>query len=429
MHAIEGIFPAIATPFSGGALDIEALRSLVEHLVEKDVSGVVVAGTTGEFPYLSMEERRAALEAAVDQVNGRVPVIAGAGASSTREAIEYARQAEDIGADALLVVSPYYFKPSEKGVYQHYMEIMGRIDLPLLAYNIPQCTGYYIPRSVLEDLASEGLSGVKDSSGSLPYLAEVASYLKGRAAVLCGHDEVVLPALVLGASGAILASANIIPEVWLRVYKAFKEGKLEEARMMQARAQKLARLIARYGPLAVKAALRDLGLPAGRCRAPLKAGGSLPREVREEIRLELAKLGAIPMELPPEAEVHIEVEAGLKSSEVGYRWARELARPKAFREALLAVAEPNLAAKPPTLIVPEVDIRSLRQASMVYGPVQAAVARAVIDSIGSSIPPEACESHVIIVRVKLSPSLVDRNAVYWSTYREVVKALKEVKWS
>jgi len=428
MPVIEGILPALVTPFRGEELDTEALRSLVEHLIGRGVSGVVVAGTTGEFPYLSMEERKAALEAVVDQVNGRVPVVAGAGASSTSEAVEHARVAEDIGADALLVVSPYYFKPSEKGIYQHYLELMSRVELPVLAYNIPQCTGYYIPRSVLEDLAAEGLSGVKDSSGNLPYLAEVASYLKGKATVLCGHDEVVLSALVLGASGAILASANVIPEVWLRVYKAFKEGRLEEARTMQARAQKLARLIARHGPLAVKAALRDLGLPAGRCRSPLEPGGSLPREVREEIRLELAKLGAVPMELPAEAEVYIEVEAGPKDSEVGYRWARELARPKAFREALLAVAEPNLAARPPTLIVPEVDVRSLRQASMVYGPVQAAVARAVIDSIGSVIPPEACETHVIIARVKLSPSLVDRGAVYWSAYRGMLKALKEVKW-
>ena len=458
----EGIFVALVTPFDKrGRIDEEGLRELVGFVVEKGVSGVVPCGTTGEFVYMDEGERKSVLEAVMDEVSDRVQVIAGTGASSTDTAIRLARHAEDVGANAVLTVAPYFLRPADKGLYQHFYELSRAVDIPIVLYNIPQCTGGFLSREVVEDLAElANVRALKDSSGHLPYMLELLDFVGDRLAILCGHDEVVLPALASGASGAILASANIIPDLWVELFKAIRAGQLEKARELQLKVQKLARIIVRHGgPLAVKAALKMMGLRAGRARRPLRSGGSLSWEVREELRLELEKLGRIegrkadpPREASPLDElglgpeelrapgvfygegeagsgseaVKARVVLGPKNGPVGMAWARAFAKLRPGREALLAVLEPNLTVRPPTLILPEVELRDLRQASMMYGPVQLGVGRAFLEALCSGLlKPELRTTHVAIVGISMRPEAINRRMICHNAFSATLSAIKK----
>jgi 4-hydroxy-tetrahydrodipicolinate synthase len=460
-----GVNPALVTPFTrDDGIDEEALRELL-RFVRPHVDGVVPCGTTGEFVYMSHPERRRALEICVDEVGGEMSIIAGTGAPSTREAIELARHAEEVGATACLVVTPYYLHPSDKGVYQHFYEVAKAIELPVILYNIPQTVDAQIPREVLEDLSEiDNIVGLKDSSGDLPYMMEVLEMTQGRLDVLVGHDEVVLPALAGGCSGMILASAQVFPEVWQEVFRLVRAGDLDGARQEQKRVQKLARIFVRYGGgVAVKAALNMMGVNVGRPRRPLKpVGGALIHETRAEIQLELEKLGKIqpqdtgwampkgPLEdrfqdldiSPSELEDNavrlgtgtegsnsemagLDLIMGPKKGPVGAAFARQLTHPRHGYEALTTIAEPNLTVKPSTLIVPTIELVNLRQASMVYGPTQAAVARAILDSIEEgTIPRPDLEGMVMIAKATIHPQALDRHQLYANVRRAMYKALK-----
>ena len=462
---LEGIFPALVTPFKNeGEINEKALRNLVNLVIEGEVDGVVPVGTTGEFVYMSKGERKRAVETVIDEVNGRVSVIAGTGASSTMETIELCRHAKDVGADAALVVTPYYLRPADKGAYQHFYEVAKATDIPIVLYNIPQCTGGFLSREVVEDLARiDNIAGLKDSSGHLPYMLELLSFVGGKINIVCGHDEVVLPALAAGARGAILASANVMPDIWVNLYKAVQKGDVDSARKLQMSAQKLARIFCRHGgAVAVKTALKMMSVDVGKVRRPLVSGGVLAWEVKEEIQMELERLGKIvakqlevKAELPKRLEdgfqdlgitakdveesklllgeasvgegrekLHVFLLAGSKQSAVGYAWAKALANPNPGHEALTAILEPNLSVKPITLIIPAIKIESLRQASIVYGPVQSAVGEAVSDRVEQNvIPKDALESYAIIVKVVVNPEALNRQMLFANTYDAVTLAL------
>ncbi len=448
-----GVNPALVTPFTkDDEVDEGALRNLL-RFVRPHVDGVVPCGTTGEFVNMSPAERRLVLEVCIDEVGKELPIIAGTGAASTREAIQLARHAEKAGAAACLVVAPYYLHPADKGVYQHFYEVANAVDVPVILYNIPQTVDAYIPRQVLEDLSEiENVVGLKDSSGNLPYTMEVLEMTQGRLDVLIGHDEVVLPALAGGCCGMILASAQVFPEVWQEVLLKVQEGDLAKARQLQMRVQKLARIFVRHGGgVAVKAALNMMGIKVGPPRRPLKAvGGAMIHETRAEIQLELEKLGKIrPQEIgwampkgslqdrfadigltagaidgngvrlgsgstgtDPE-QVAIDLIVGPKSGAVGEAYAIQLTHPRHGYEALTTIAEPNLTVKPSTLIVPTIELMNLRQASMVYGPTQAAIARAIVDNIEQGIiPAEAVDGEVMIAKATIHPRALDRHQLY-----------------
>jgi 4-hydroxy-tetrahydrodipicolinate synthase len=462
---LEGIYPALVTPFRNDTdIDEKALRWLVNFVIDEGVTGVVPCGTTGEFVYMSREERKKTVEIVINEVKGRVPVIAGTGASSTLEAIELTRHAEKVGADAALVVAPYYLRPADKGDFQHFYELTQATTIPIVLYNIPQCTGGFLSREVVEDLAQIGsVVGLKDSSGNLPYMLELLQTVSDKINIVCGHDEVVLPALAAGAKGAILASANVIPDVWVKLYEAVQKGNMQKARELQMKVQKLARIFVRHGgAVPVKAALKMRGLDMGKTRRPLVSGGVLSLEVREEMRMELEKLEKIkplqvasvsePTEvleerfkdlgIPPQdiksfklataeasagegiEKTHISLLAGPKNSSVGFGWAKAVANPEPGYEALTAIVEPNLAVKPITLIVPAVKIESMRQASIIYGPAQSAVGKAVADAVEEEIiPEEAVETFAVIVKVFVHPAVVNRRLLYMNTYDGVKLAL------
>ena len=462
----EGIFPALVTPFTddGKNLDEERLRILVNHCIEQGVHGVVPCGTTGEFVNLSTEEKKRVIKTVIDEVNGRVPVIAGTGASGTRETVEMTKYAKDAGATAALIVTPFYLKPADRGIYEHYNTIATEVDLPIILYNIPQCTGLPLPWQMVEDLAQvPNIVAVKDSSGQLSFILAVLEKVRDKINVLCGHDEVVIAALAAGCSGAILASANVIPDVWVQIYNHIKNGELQKARELQYKVQKIARIIAGSGAVGTKAALNMMKIKVGPVRMPLSVGGELTYESREELRLDLEKIGKIqpkpvtfeitekPVEqrfmtidVTPETirdfnlrvgealagqgaeAAHIDLLIGKKTGPVAEAFAKAKATPAPGHEPLLAILEPNLSVKPVTLIVPTVTITGMRQASMVYGPAQAAVAKAVVDSVADgTIPKEAVDELVIIANVFVHPTAVDRQRIYINNYKAMRHAIRK----
>jgi formaldehyde-activating enzyme len=280
--------------------------------------------------------------------------------------------------------------------------------------------------------------------------------------VMCGHDEVVVGALAAGASGAILASANFIPDVWIEIYDCVQKGDLQKARELQYKVQKIARITAGAGAVAAKEALNMMGIKVGSVRLPLSVGGELTYEAREELRLDLEKIGKIEakpvkfeveekvleerfhaVHITPEvirdfklrigealagdgAEVaHIDLMIGSKNGPVGEAYAKAKANPTPGHEPLVAILEPNVLVKPVTLMVPTVTIRNMRQASMVYGPAQAGVAKAVADSLADgTIPKEAAEDLIIIANVFVHPSAVDRQRVYINNCKAVRHAIR-----
>ena len=190
--------PALVTPFTYDqkAVDEEKLRLLVNRCIENGVHGVVACGTTGEFTSLTVEERKRVVKIVVDEVNGKVPVIAGTGASSTQQAVELTKHAKDAGVQAALVVTPYFLTVSDRGIYDHYSTIASTVDIPLILYNIPQCTGNALSWQLVEDLAQlPNIVALKDSSTQLTLTMSVLEKVREKINVLCGNDELVTASL------------------------------------------------------------------------------------------------------------------------------------------------------------------------------------------------------------------------------------------
>ena len=464
--SLKGVYPALVTPFARKTeeLDETAFRRLIRYCLPH-VDGVVTSGTTGEFPYLTRAEQKRLVVIAREQVGEKL-VIAGCGASGTRQALALAADAQDSGADAILVVTPFFLHPSDKGIYQHYYDIATQIDIPLVLYNIPQVMDAYLPRTVVEDLADlPNVVGLKDSSGNLTYTMEVLEYAGDRIDLLVGHDEVVVPALAGGVTGVILASANVYPEVWRKVLQLVEEGRIPEARAEQRRVQKLSRIFCRHGGgVAVKAALKLMGIDAGVPRRPLKAvGGALSHETRAEIQLELERIGKI--ETPdtlftypngPLTErfgdleitsaiitehnlrvgtgtagagrnkVQIDLIAGLKTTPLGDAYALQLTYPLHGREALTTILEPGLTVRPSTLLLPVLEQKNLRQANMIYGPTQSALARAIVEALERGTIPTSAQGHEVMVALAtVHPKALDRNALYKSVLQASSQAITQ----
>ncbi|RLG49790.1 MAG: 4-hydroxy-tetrahydrodipicolinate synthase [Thermoproteota archaeon] len=433
---IEGVLPAIVTPFKGdGSLNLEAFSSLVEWLLKAGVSGVVVAGTTGEFPYLSMEEKAKLFEQASSLLSGRALFVAGACAPSTREAVEVAHLAERCGADALLVVSPYYFKPTDKEVYEHYERVVSQTAAPVILYNIPQLTGYSIPWWVVEGLAElDGVAGIKDSSGSIAYLSTLYEKVGGRLSILCGSGEVMVGALAAGVDGLILAAANVLPEELVEIYRLFKEGRVAEARELQRRIQTVLRLIGRHGASAVKACLRAMGFDVGHTRLPLIQGGSPPYDVEMELLSRLSKLGKVSFKptvkdftllvgealtTPGSVDLaHIDLVAGLEDGPVGEAFREALREENPARKPALVDTKPRVAVVSTTPLVKE------RHRQLFYHYATKGVEMAVKEAVESRVIPEELAGKLVIVAsVFVHPDAVNPRRVMLNNYKAMRDAL------
>ena len=270
---LKGIYVPHITPFKrDGSVDYEALKICVDFWVESRLAGLVTLGSNGEFPYLNGEERRKVVETVIDQVNSRVKVIVGTGAPSTRETILMSKEAFDLGADAIIVVTPYYFKVSDDELFHHYSEVLSKVDAPIILYDVPKFTGYSMGVSVVERLADEfsNVAGIKDSTGSMLHISELIRRVGNRISVLAGTASMMLPTLMLGGKGAVVAVANFIPEISVKLYSSFISGDISEASKLQLIINDIWSSIGRFNQIAAVKALTALrGLPAGLPRKPI----------------------------------------------------------------------------------------------------------------------------------------------------------------
>ncbi len=283
---IHGSIVAIVTPFSDGDIDYGKLEELIEFHIESGTHGIVPVGTTGESPTLSHAEHEEVIKFTVDAVRKRIPVVAGTGSNSTTEAIMLTKFAERAGADAALVVAPYYNKPTQEGMYRHFRVIADRTSLPLILYNVPGRTVVNVEPETVERLfyECENIIGIKEASGSLEQASRII-YLCGEELVLLsGDDAVNYPLLTIGGKGFISVTANIAPADVAEMYNSFAEGHLGRTKELHYRLLPLSRaLFLESNPIPVKAALAVMGKISPDIRPPLYelSGKNLKRLKRE----------------------------------------------------------------------------------------------------------------------------------------------------
>jgi 4-hydroxy-tetrahydrodipicolinate synthase len=267
----SGTFTVPVTPFRNGEVDVEALEGMVEFQISQGVSGLVPCGTTGETPALLEKEDRLVVETVVRVANGRVPVIAGSGSNSTDMAIKYTRMAEEAGADGSLQVAPYYNKPTQEGLYRHFVAIAESTDLPLLLYNIPGRTAVTISAETMARLAEiPNIVGVKESTLSMNMVSDIRRLCGEEFDVLSGDDPMTLPLISLGGSGVLSVASNVAPAAVSDMVKAALSDDWERARELHYELLPLFRaLFIETNPIPVKAAASLLGLCSDEMRLPM----------------------------------------------------------------------------------------------------------------------------------------------------------------
>ena len=267
----KGAIVAIVTPFKNGRIDEEALRKLIEFQIEGGTSGIVPCGTTGESATLSHEEHDRVIEITIDAAKKRVPVIAGTGSNSTAEALRLTKHAYEAGADGALIVCPYYNKPTQEGLYQHYKAIAEAVPIPIIVYNIPGRTGINLNPDVLARLAEiPNIVGVKEAAGSIKQMSDIIGLCDPGFDVLSGDDAFTLPLLALGGKGVVSVISNIAPADMANMVKAFEAGDLAKARQLHYKMVPLIDcLFIETNPVPVKAALSMMGLIEYEMRLPL----------------------------------------------------------------------------------------------------------------------------------------------------------------
>lgn len=267
-----GSMVAIVTPMnSDGSVNEDKFRELVEFQIENGTDAIVPCGTTGESATLNYEEHDLVVKACIEQVGGRVPVIAGTGSNSTAEAIEISRHAKEMGADALLLVSPYYNKPSQEGLYQHYKTIAEAVALPQLLYNVPGRTGMNVAAETTIRLAEiDNIVAIKEASGDVTQASTIISQAGDKIDVIAGDDFLALPLMAVGAKGVISVSANIIPKEVKQMVVAIQEGRWDDARKMHLHLLDIHKaMFIESNPVPAKTSLELMGKAEKHVRLPL----------------------------------------------------------------------------------------------------------------------------------------------------------------
>jgi len=293
MLKIEGVYPALITPFTkDDEVDKEGLRRLVEYVVEGGVAGIVPCGTTGESATLSHKEHEEVIDVVVDC--SKVPVIAGTGSNNTKEAVEFTKHAADAGADACLLITPYYNKPNVKGLKEHFKRIGDSVEMPMILYNIPSRTGQNVSAGTMVELASEitNIKGVKEASGDLKQVGAIIRSVTEQGldfTVVAGEDFLTLPIMSLGGKGVISVAANIAPREMTEMVAAMLKEDVEKAKEINIRLFSLFEaMFLETNPIPVKKAAEMMGLSAGHVRLPL---GALSEGNEEKLRKVLEGLG------------------------------------------------------------------------------------------------------------------------------------------
>ncbi len=288
----SGSLIAIVTPFRNGRVDEKALGDLIEFQITNGTHGIVPCGTTGESATLSHEEHERVVAFTIEAVNRRVPVIAGSGSNSTDEAIALTRHAKQVGADGALLITPYYNKPTQDGLFHHYKAVAEAVDLPLVLYNIPGRTSVNMtPSTVARLTAVRNVVAVKEGSGSLQQVSEIIKACGERIIVLSGDDSLTLPMLAVGAKGVITVTANVAPADMAALVNAFAAGRYDEARRLHYKMYDLFNaLFLETNPIPVKAALAMMGKIDAELRLPLTP---MATENREKLARAMKEYGLI----------------------------------------------------------------------------------------------------------------------------------------
>ncbi|MCM3710547.1 4-hydroxy-tetrahydrodipicolinate synthase [Sporosarcina luteola] len=266
------IVTAMVTPFdTNGEIDFEATRNLINHLIANGSDSLVVSGTTGESPTLTSEEKVKLFKFTVDVVNGRVPVIAGTGSNNTRESIELTMLAEDVGVDAIMLVSPYYNNPCQEGIYQHFTTIAAATSLPIMLYNVPGRTVVNIDVDTVVRLSKiPNIVSIKEASGNLEAMAKIIEQTPPSFSLYSGDDALTLPVLSIGGTGVVSVSSHVLGNEMQTMIRNFKIGNTVEAASNHRRLVPMMKaLFAAPNPSPVKAALNLIGIPVGGVRLPM----------------------------------------------------------------------------------------------------------------------------------------------------------------
>ena len=286
----RGVFPAIITPFKEDeSLDEEGLRRNIEYLQKSGIAGIVPCGTTGESATLTFEEHKKVVEIAVDCA--KVPVIAGTGSNNTREAIELTRHAADAGADAALLITPYYNKPNDRGMFEHFKAVAEKCDIPIVLYNVPKRTGIDLKPDLVAKLSKiKNISAIKEASGSPGQVAQIIELTQGgQFSVLSGDDDLTLPLMALGASGVVSVVANVAPRKTVAMVDAMLSGNLDAARKLHYELSPLVKaMFLETNPIPVKMAQKYIGLAGGPLRLPLAPMAPEKEKILAEV---LGRLG------------------------------------------------------------------------------------------------------------------------------------------
>jgi 4-hydroxy-tetrahydrodipicolinate synthase len=285
----KGVITALVTPFRGDAVDEEALRRLVDEQIRAGIDGFVPVGTTGESPTVSVEEHIRIIKIVVEETRKRVPVIAGTGANSTREAIELTREARAVGADGTLQVTPYYNRPTQDGLFRHFKAVADAAELPIVVYNVPGRTGCDLLPETMARLCEVPLVvGIKEATGSAQRAAQIIARVGDRMVVLSGDDATAFPLYALGAQGCISVVSNVAPADMAAMWDAAAAGNWQKARELHYRVFPLSEgLFIEANPIPVKAALAMMGKITDEIRAPLYPMAGANREKVHKILADL----------------------------------------------------------------------------------------------------------------------------------------------
>jgi 4-hydroxy-tetrahydrodipicolinate synthase len=261
---------AIVTPFNENGINFPKLTELIEFNIKNKTDAIVICGTTGEASTMPDSEHMAAISHTVKVVNGRVPVIAGTGSNDTRHCIELSKEAEKIGADGLLIVTPYYNKTSKKGLIKHYTEVNNSVNIPIILYNVPSRTGMTISIDVLKELAKlNNIVGIKEASGNISYVADIAANVP-ELDIYSGNDDMIVPIMALGGIGVISVVANILPEDTHNICEYYLNGETKKSLDLQLKMLNLINtLFVEVNPIPIKTAMNLIGFEVGNLRLPL----------------------------------------------------------------------------------------------------------------------------------------------------------------
>ena len=267
----EGSGVALITPFKNGKINYEKMGELIEWHIKNKTDAIIVCGTTGESATMTDEERKKTIKFVVDKVNKRIPVIAGSGSNNTMYSIELSKYCQEVGVDGLLIVTPYYNKATQDGLIKHYTAIANSVDLPIILYNVPGRTGVNINPNTVKMLSEvENIVGIKEASGNISQVSEIARLCGEDFAIYSGNDDQIVPILSVGGIGVISVLANILPQKTHDIVQKYLQGDIEESRKLQLSVNELVNsLFIEVNPIPVKAAMNLMGMDVGALRLPL----------------------------------------------------------------------------------------------------------------------------------------------------------------